>query len=78
MKPILEWYQDLPEPIRSQAIENYDPDFAKLVNEMASSQSEAIWYGFSWLKTKQCGYYWAKICDRAESGEFDDQIELKS
>ena len=73
MKPILEWYQELPEPIRSQAIENYDHDFASRVNGMASSYRQAISSGFSW-KTKQGVYYWLDIHERAESGEFDTPL----
>ena len=75
MKPILEWYQDLPEPIRSQAIENYDPEFAKRVNGITPSQSGAISSGFIWAETVHGNDYWLDICNRAAMGEFDDPIE---
>lgn len=77
-RPILEWYEQLPEPIRSQAIENYDPDFSKLVDEMASSSVNAIWWGFDWEETEEKGQgldYWFEVCNRAKAGEFDDPIE---
>lgn len=72
MKPILEWYEQLPEPIRSQAIDNYDGQF-----EFASSSAAAICDGFDWSLTKIKGQgveQWLEIYNRAERGEFDDPI----
>lgn len=78
MKPILEWYEQLPEPIRSQAIENYDPEWAEFYNGTAPSQADAISSGFIWEETKEKGqgwHYWFNLQQRAEAGEFDDPIE---
>ena len=75
MKPILEWYEQLREPYRSQAIENYDDEGTVL----AQSMSEAIGGGFLWLLTEQGLEYWKDVSDRAARGEFDDPItKLKS
>lgn len=73
MKPILTWYDQLPEPIRSQAIENYDADYANYHNksEETDSDHEAIASGFYWGLTKQGYRYWNDIHDRAAKGEFD-------
>lgn len=70
MKPILEWYEQLPEPIRSQAIENYDSYF-----KYAKSLYESIVFGFKCSKTEQGRDYWIDIRNRAKKGEFDDPIE---
>lgn len=71
MRPVLEWYEDLPEPYRSQAIENYDGNV-----EFAGSQENAIAYGFLWKKTPQGqGFdYWFNISIRARRGEFDTPL----
>ena len=66
MKPILEWYKDLPEPYRSQAIENYDGKI-----EFSKSQVDAISNGFVWRTTPQGYLHWSRIIIRARRGEFD-------
>jgi hypothetical protein len=73
MKPILEWFELLPEPYRSQAIENYNPEWEKKSvkgingNEVADSLD----CGFQFEKTPQGFKYWLAIFNRALSGEFD-------
>ena len=69
MKPILEWYEELPEPIRSQAIANYDPSFSE-VDEI-ESRSEAIGEGFDWSKSPQGHNHWEAVHDKAEAGHYD-------
>ena len=69
-KTILEWYEQLPEPIRSQAIENYDG-----TKRLVGCYSEAIGSGIYWGDTPQGYAYWDDICERAEKGEFDTPIE---
>lgn len=71
-KPILEWYEELPEPYRSQAMENYDGIYL-----YARSVYNAILFGFTWADTIQYHRdvnYWSDLADRASSGEFDDPI----
>ena len=69
MKPILEWYEDLPEPIRSQAIANYDPKFCE--NDKADSKAVAIARGFNWNRSPQGFYYWNDVDDKAKEGNYD-------
>jgi hypothetical protein len=70
MKPILEWYKDLPEPIRSQAIANYDPNYCNH-DEEAYSLSKAFLDGFSWGGSNEGFIYWDDIDDKAEAGYYD-------
>lgn len=70
MKPILEWYEDLPEPIRSQAIENYNPNYAPK-NTDVENLHDAIDLGFWWMSSPEGDKYWHDISTRAEAGEFD-------
>lgn len=69
-KTILEWYEHLPEPIRSQAIENYDG-----TESMPDSIDSAINEGFFWDLTREGCNYWENIYNRALNGEFDTPIE---
>jgi hypothetical protein len=75
MKPILEWYEELPEPIRSQAIANYDPSFSE-VDEI-ESLSEAIGEGFNWMPSPQEHHYWEEVHNKAEAGEYTPQSTLE-
>ena len=65
-KKTTEWYEQLPEPIRSQATANFN-------NYFTSSESlpEAIMRGFDWIDSKEGDEYWARVHYRAKSGEFD-------
>lgn len=80
-KKIEEWYEQLPEPIRSQALENRR--LFPLTYETAISPSDALFYGFHWIETPQGYEHWDNIYKRALNGEFDkpeepdykDQIE---
>ena len=69
-KTILEWLNQLPEPIKSQAIENTKNDNPFSGNEIVDSLWKAIDYGFLWSSTSQGGNYWFYIKVRAERGEF--------
>lgn len=75
MKPILDWYLQLPEPIRSQAIENYDADFASrsesMVAESFKGVERSLRVGFNWDKSPQGYKHWDMISQRAAKGEFD-------
>lgn len=68
MKTIKEWFETLPEPIRSQAIIN--TRVCDLINR-ENSLSEAIWNSFIWEKTFEGLDYWKDIADRAEAGDFN-------
>lgn len=65
LKSKLEWYKELPEPYRSQAIENHDPDF--LGDNDAISLYEAIINGFDWKNTPQGFAYWKDVCFKVDT-----------
>ena len=56
MKPILEWYEELPEPIRSQSIANYDGDL-----ECTDTLHVAIQMGFAWGSSPEKHDYWYSV-----------------
>lgn len=62
MKPKLEWYKELPEPYRSQAIENHGPNF--FGGKYAISIYEAIHSGFEWKHTPQGHEYWRVVLEK--------------
>jgi hypothetical protein len=62
MKTVKEWLQELPEPYRTQSLENCtNPD------EEVKLLSEALGYGFYWGRTKQGYMYWSDIFDNIHS-----------
>ena len=68
-KTIKEWLETLPEPIRTEALENAGelfsyPKFHSLV--------DAIYGAFEWDLTKQGWKYWENVRIRAEAGEFNN------
>lgn len=69
MKPILEWYEDLPEPYRSQAINNYfnSGESASKADNLGS----ALLAGFNWFDSPEGFEYWEYVQYRYISGEFD-------
>jgi hypothetical protein len=68
-KTILEWYEQLPEPIRSQAIENFNGMIGYV-----SDVADATISGFTWNDTPQGWHYWSDIHAKAQR-EFDAPIE---
>jgi hypothetical protein len=72
-KTALEWFNQLPEPYRTQAIENSTrPD------SVYQSLAGALMRNFTWESTPQGGIHWLQITNRAELGEFDTpQAEIK-
>jgi hypothetical protein len=72
-KTALEWFNQLPEPYRTQAIENSTrPD------AVYQSLARALIRNFNWASTPQKKFYWHDIYERAELGEFDTpQAEIK-
>lgn len=65
-KTIKEWLNELPEPYRSQAIENTvdcdHTDKTNFYNYEAESPREAIEIGFVWSYTDQGQMYWENFC----------------
>ena len=60
MKTIREWLSELPEPYRSQALENVDEKFIEYGynKNRCKSISTAILYAFDWSLSKQGHKYW--------------------
>jgi hypothetical protein len=67
-KTAKEWFEQLPEPYRTQALENCTAKGEE------DSLSEAIFGGFIWSLTPQGYGYWSDIKLRAIRGEFDKPI----
>lgn len=56
MKTIREWFEELPEPYRTDALDNME-DAEKSVKSM----SDAIDYSFVWSRTEQGHDYWSSL-----------------
>ncbi|ADF42363.1 hypothetical protein S-CBS2_gp007 [Synechococcus phage S-CBS2] len=69
-----EWFEQLPEPYRSQAIANRTIDSVVDIGE-AHSLTEAFTVGFIWKNTPEGSNYWEKVYHMAEKGEFDTPNE---
>jgi hypothetical protein len=67
-KTPIEWFQQLKEPYRSEAIENISNRMAGYVN-YPSSLLAALNYSFDWMQSPQKLAYWEKIYDSIKSGE---------
>jgi len=61
MKTIKSWLEELPEPYRSQALENLVKDSRE--NTEVKSLSVAISSAFVWKDTSQGEYYWMNVGD---------------
>ena len=59
MKTIIEYLETLPEPYRTQAIENCKV-FPDTRNDRAESTAAAIIKAFDWSETKQGYGYWQR------------------
>ena len=64
-KPILEWFEELLEPYRSQAIENTKKFYEGKRLDLLEKESliSAIVSGFRWEKTIQGVKYWINVRD---------------
>ena len=64
-KTAIEWYQDLPEPYRTEAIENFKDDDARFkwcdLKTEFSSMKEVLADGFDWAASPQGLDYWDKV-----------------
>jgi hypothetical protein len=56
MKTIKEYLEELPEPWRSQALENCDPD--NMQKDRCTSQRSALMSAFIWSKSPEGKRYW--------------------
>lgn len=61
METITQWLETLPEPYRTEALENFDPTHIVDPHELdiaKSSLSNAVLFGFDWSETRQGISYW--------------------
>lgn len=58
MKTIREWLEELPEPYRTQAIENTEDE---LLLERVESLKKAVKCAFIWNKSPQGHEYWSEL-----------------
>jgi len=57
-KTIKEWLNELPEPYRSQAIENAENTESGCLDGVETSIFGALMGGFVWLESKEGSDYW--------------------
>ncbi|QDP68152.1 MAG: hypothetical protein Unbinned1473contig1000_30 [Prokaryotic dsDNA virus sp.] len=70
-KRTTKWYEQLPEPIRSQALVNFNNYFT-----LSESLPYSISRGFDWHDSKEGYEYWSSVHYRAKIGEFDSPVDL--
>lgn len=63
----LEFFEQLREPERSEAIDNFDEGYSGIVPK---SESESLQLGFNWRESPQEEDYWDEIDDRLFDGSY--------
>ncbi len=64
MKTIKEWLEELPEPYRSESIENMEAEVDRYTGDrMDSNLKSALFCAFIWVDSPQGTGYWANIFD---------------
>ena len=58
-KTVREWLNELPEPIRTRAVKNYDESFCE--DKYAVSVNSAVNCAFNWDKSIEGNQYWANV-----------------
>lgn len=71
MKTIREWLEELPEPYRSQALENMDIEDADIEHD---NFERALCGAFLWMDSPEGWDYWNKI----RNGKFPKEAVIKS
>lgn len=79
MKTVREWAKHLPEPIRTQFLENVqalNDNPEKILDKDVESLSSAIFCAFGWIRSPQGHDYWNMIDNRAMTGEFNQSTPM--
>lgn len=72
MKTVRQWADHLPEPIRSQFLENVVAQRGQIyLTHKKPDLPSCISGAFAWDGTEQNAEYWINIYDQAKSGRFD-------
>lgn len=66
VKKRIDWFNELEEPYRKQAIANTDP---KKLNDMLNSMPDALLTAFIFNDSFQGLDYWDKLCEKYENNE---------
>lgn len=66
-KTYYHFYDQLPEPIRSWAKENWDEKIAKRMTKKPTDLEDAIFDGFVWITSKEGGSFWDFVENNCES-----------
>ena len=69
-KTIEQWFQELPEPYRTKALENCK---SPNDNEVVETLSTAIAVGFLWQDTPEGEDYWSEVNETLVADEFDEE-----
>lgn len=67
MKTPQQWAEHLPEPIRTQFLENIDKGY----NEETKTLSHSIYRSFTWHKTAQGAQYWLDVYVKSNAGKYE-------
>lgn len=59
-KTIKQWLEELPEPYRTQALNNYDEGFAIILSPI-EDVVDALLASFSWNHSKEGWDYWENV-----------------
>lgn len=66
MKTIREWLEELPEPYRTQALENTAEERKQVIKKDLDS---ALWCAFDWIWAKEGCRYWSNLHKKIENNE---------
>lgn len=69
-KTTKQWLEMLPEPYKSQAIENTRSFYPHRLNDLHTSQDNALTSAFSWLDSPQGYEYWHDVCAGSLMGAY--------
>lgn len=58
MKTIREWLEELPEPYRTQALENVNEHDPQIIDTSEQTAKKALSGAFVWMFTEQGERYW--------------------
>lgn len=68
-----QWAEYLPEPIRTEFLENIDLKYARYIH-FTCSLASCVYSSFDWESTKQGMKYWLLIFNKAKNGQFPKPI----
>jgi len=73
MKTPQQWAEHLPEPIRTEFLENIDPKYVDY-KEFPETLTDATKWSFNWSNSKQGWKYWDDVDNNAFKGHYKELI----